>query len=76
MEVQFKNSLPSNQSVQEDLQDLNLKSLILQPSENNTLTLRYALEEDKINQEVMGKLKEKYPDVTQLKLDYTNATVS
>lgn len=76
MDMQFENSIPANQEIEGALKDSNLKSLTLQPTENNTVMIRYASEEDKVNQEVLNKLKEKYPDSKQLRVDYINSSVS
>lgn len=76
MDIQFENSVPANQEIEDALKDSNLKSLTLQPTENNTVMIRYASEEDKVNQEVLNKLKEKYPDSKQLRVDYINSSVS
>ena len=76
MDVQFQNAIPANAEIEEVLKESNLKSLTLQPTENNTLIIRYASEEDRINQDVLNKLKNKYPDSQQLRVDYINSSVS
>lgn len=76
MEVQFANSVPANQDIQNTLQNLNLKSVTLQQTKNNSFFIRYASEDDKINQEVSKKLVEKYPDSKELRVNFTDATVS
>lgn len=76
MEVKFENSLPANLEIEENLKNLNLKSLSLQATENNSVLFRYVPEDDKINQEVLKILKEKYPESTELRTDYANSTIS
>lgn len=76
LEIQFSQSVPSNQEMQEALGDQNLKSLIIQPSGNNQMLIRYASEDDKVNQAVFKKISEKYEGTTQLRVDYINASVS
>lgn len=76
MEVQFTNSIPTNQDMQDTLQNLNLKSVTLQQTKNNSFFIRYASEDDKINQEVSKKLVEKYPDSKELRVNFTDATIS
>ena len=76
MEVQFENSLPSNSEIEENLKNLNLKSLSLQATENKTVLFRYVPEDDKTNQEVLKTLKEKYPESKELRTDYANSTIS
>lgn len=76
MEVQFEKSLPSNSEIEENLKNLNLKSLSLQATENSTILFRYVPEDDKTNQEVLKTLKEKYPESKELRTDYANSTIS
>jgi len=76
MEVQFANAVPVNQDLEDTLKEQNLKSLIIQPTENNSAIIRYASEEDKVNQGVLKALTEKYPDSKQLSVDFTNSSVS
>jgi len=76
MEVQFEKSLPSNSEIEENLKNLNLKSLSLQATENSTVLFRYVPEDDKTNQEVLKTLKEKYPESKELRTDYANSTIS
>lgn len=76
MEVKFENSLPANQDLENSLKDLNLKSLTLQSTGNNSVLIRYASEDDKTNQNVVATLAQKYPDSKNLRTDYANASVS
>ncbi len=76
MEVQFENNLPNNLEVEENLKNLNLKSLSLQATGNSTILFRYVPEDDKTNQEVLKTLKEKYPQSKELRTDYANSTIS
>jgi preprotein translocase subunit SecF len=77
MEIQFANgSLPANQEISDTLKALALKSLIIQPTGNNSVIIRYASEEDAVNQNVSKNLTEKYPDSKQLSVDFINSSVS
>lgn len=76
MDIKFNQTVPTNQEITDALKDSNLKSLTLQQTENNTVMIRYASEDDKVNQEVVQKIKTKYPDSQQLRVDYINASVS
>lgn len=76
MEVKFAQNAPSNQEIEEKLKDLNLQSLTLQKSSDNSMFLRYASEDDKVNEEVWKKISEAYPESSQLRVNYTNSTVS
>lgn len=77
MEVQFPQNIPSNQDIENNLADLNLKSLTLQQAPaNNSVLIRYASEDANVNQEVSNMLTEKYADSKQLRVDYINSSVS
>ncbi len=76
MEIQFAENLPTKDEVRETLKDLNLNSLTLQASGENSMLIRYASENDKINDETWKILKEKYTSATQLRVDFINSTVS
>lgn len=76
MEVQFIGETPQNQEISTVLQDLNLGSLTLQASGKNAMLIRYASEDDKVNEQVWQKISAKYADAKQLRVDFINPTVS
>jgi len=76
MEIKFANAVPANQELEDNLKDINLKSLTLQSTTNNSVLIRYASEEDAVNQSVVKKMTEKYADSKQLRVDYINSSVS
>jgi len=76
MEVKFASTVPANQELEDSLKELNLKSLTLQSTGNNSVLIRYASEDDNTNQTVLETLSEKYPDSQNLRTDYANASVS
>jgi len=76
MEIKFEQGIPTNIEIEESLKDLKLKSLILQPAENNSMIIRYAAEDDKLNQEVFSKLQKNYSGLEQLRVNFTNSSIS
>jgi preprotein translocase subunit SecF len=76
MVVKFANVIPAKDEVSGVLGDLNLSSLTLQNSENSSMIIRYASEDDKTNTDVWTALTGKYPDATQSSVDFINSTVS
>lgn len=76
MEVKFAQTVPANQEISETLKDLDLKSLILQASNQNSVLIRYAAEDDKLNDAVWKTINGKYPESVQLRVDFINSTVS
>lgn len=75
MEVRFANEV-QKQDVVDLLADQNLGSLTLQASGNNAMLIRYASEDDTVNETVWNKIHEKYQDAQQLRVDFINSTVS
>jgi preprotein translocase subunit SecF len=76
MEAKFENAVPANAEIEDVLKDVELKSLTLQATNNNTVLIRYASEDDSVNEAVWKKISEKYPEAKQLRVDYINASVS
>jgi preprotein translocase subunit SecF len=76
MEMSFANATPSVSELENILKDLNLKSLTLQPTASNSVLIRYAAEEDAVNQDVLKTINVKYPDARELRVDYINSSVS
>ncbi len=76
MEIKFSQSVPANQEMQDTLKDLELKSLTLQPTENNSLIIRYAADDDKINEKVYQTIQKKYTGAEELRANFTNSSVS
>ena len=76
MEVRFPGEAPTSQKLDEMLKDLNLKSLTSQATSDNGMLIRYAAEDDQINEEVIKKIKDAYPEAVQFRIDYINSSVS
>ncbi|NTW27328.1 MAG: protein translocase subunit SecF [Candidatus Moranbacteria bacterium] len=76
MVIKFANEVPSKDQTVELLKDFNLSGLTLQNSENNSLILRYASEDDKTNIDVWQAINAKYADATQASVDFFNSSIS
>lgn len=76
MEVKFQNTIPANNEIEDTLKDLGLGSLTLQPTQNQSLLIRYASEDDTLNQKVFENIKKKYDDAQELRVDFANSTIS
>lgn len=76
MEVKFANNVATNQELEDILKEQTLKSLTIQATNNNSVLIRYASEDDSVNVAVWKKINEKYQDAIQLRVDYINASVS
>jgi preprotein translocase subunit SecF len=76
MGVKFADQVPAKDEIANVLKNLNLGSLTIQNSENKTVFVRYASEEDQTNEAVWKTLSSKYADATQVSVDFTNSSVS
>jgi preprotein translocase subunit SecF len=76
MEVKFTASAPSNAEVKTILAEADAKDATVQPTENNSVLIRYGNSDDEKNKEVLGKLREKYPETENTRLDYIGPSIS
>lgn len=76
MEIRFADSLPDKQELIDSLTDADLNSLTVQGKGSDVLLVSYASANDSVNQNVWNDINEKYPDATQLKVDYRDSAVS
>jgi preprotein translocase subunit SecF len=76
MEIKFNSEMPATSDISEKLQDLNLNSLIIQPTQNQSLIIRYGSEDEETNEKVFSQIKKNYPESVQLRIDYINASIS
>lgn len=76
MEVKFANVLPTNSEIQNTLAGIDLKSLTIQATRSNSAIISYASMEDAVNQNVWKNISEKYPDATQLSVNFRDSSVS
>jgi preprotein translocase subunit SecF len=76
LKIRFASELPANQEIIDSLKNLNLSSLTVQASDNNSMLIRYASEDDNTNEQAWNAISEKFPDTTQLSVDFINSSVS
>jgi len=76
MEIKFTSPIPENSAIEAELKELNLKSLTLQKTGDDMVLIRYASEDDAINQQVLAKISENNPEAKQMRVDFINSTVS
>lgn len=76
MGVKFADVAPANQEISDVLGGMRLEGLTIQVSEKNSVMIRYAADDDKINDQVWKTLSAKYPDATQSQVDFVNSSVS
>ncbi|MFA6383522.1 MAG: protein translocase subunit SecF [Parcubacteria group bacterium] len=76
MDIKFAQNVPANQEIQDTLSSLNLKSLTVQTTDSNSAIVSYASDVDSANQDVWKVISEKYPNSTQLSVDFRDSSVS
>jgi len=74
MEVQ--NVKAQSVDVKNALGDAGINDAVITPTQNNSFLIRYANSSDEKNQEVLAKLKEKYPDIQNTRLDLIGPSIS
>jgi len=58
------------------LSDAGIADAIVSPSQDNSFLIRYGNSNDEKNQEVLAKLKEKFPDIQNTRLDLIGPSIS
>lgn len=67
---------PSRDEILKKLNDLKLKDLMVQPSDNNKFILRYMASDENLNEQVLQKLGEFGDNVKKLRVDFVGASIS
>lgn len=75
-EFQISNSKFQNEEIKSVLKEADIEDAVITPTENNSILIRYGNSSDEKNQEVLAKLKEKYPDIQNTRLDYIGPSIS
>jgi preprotein translocase subunit SecF len=76
MELKFTGSVPPNTEIKTILSDADAKDATVQPTQNNSVLVRYGNSDDEKNKTVLAKLQEKYPDIQNTRLDYIGPSIS
>jgi len=77
MEVQFSETItPQPAEIEAALRDLSLQSLIIQPTENNAVFIRFMASDEGTNDRVLEQLQTIDPAIVQLRTDFIGGSVS
>ncbi len=76
MEVQFSKDVPAISDIQDKVKDVGVRDLTIQPSQNNSVLLRYLASDETHNEAMLAKLREFDPDAKQTRVDFIGASVS
>lgn len=74
LEIKIENQNISVVDVKESLKDLNLNSLIIQPTENNSIILRFKNDSPEVHKEIVDKLNTLTP-VEELRFDSVGPSI-
>jgi preprotein translocase subunit SecF len=76
MEIKSEKLEVKSDDIKNVLAGVGINDAVISPSQDNSFLIRYANSSDEKNQEVLAKLKEKYPDVQNTRLDYIGPSIS
>lgn len=76
IEMKFQGDLPSNDEIKKPLEELELGSLTVQPSEGSTALVRFSSDNDSVNEQAQQKLKEAFEGSLIERVEFISSTVS
>jgi preprotein translocase subunit SecF len=74
MEIQFSDSRPSNEQIQQTLSEFNLGQVVVQPTGSQGALLKFQGIDEETHQKVLAKINEAYP-VTEKSFQYIGPSV-
>lgn len=74
MELKFSEQRPQSAQITEAIAEFNLGDVIVQPSEESSVLIRYVSTDDELNQRVQDKLKAVYPQMSIERIEYTTTS--
>jgi preprotein translocase subunit SecF len=75
MELQFKDSRPSNQEINDSLNSLNLGEIIIQPTAEKNVLLRFKEADETLHQNVLNALKSRF-NAEEITFETVGPTIS
>lgn len=76
MEVKNEKSELKSDEIKSAILEVGVEDAVITPTQDNSFLIRYANSNDEKNQEVLGKLREKFPDIQNTRLDYIGPSIS
>jgi preprotein translocase subunit SecF len=74
MELKFSQKTPSSDEIKKSLEGIDLGSVVVQPSEENSILLRFVSKSDDLNQQVQDKLKASFSDISFERIEFTTTS--
>lgn len=76
MEIRSEKGEVQSEDIKSVLKDVGINEATVAPTQNSSYLVRYASSDDKKNKEVLDKLREKFPDIQNTRLDYIGPSIS
>ncbi|MFA6193703.1 MAG: protein translocase subunit SecF [Parcubacteria group bacterium] len=76
MEIRNEKVEIKNNDLKDTLKEVGIEDAVITPTQNNAFLIRYANSSDEKNMEVLAKLREKFPDIQNTRLDYIGPSIS
>jgi len=76
MEIRNEKIEIKNDDLKSTLKEIGTEDAVITPTQNKAYLIRYANSDDEKNMEVLKKLREKYPDTQNTRLDYIGPSIS
>jgi len=76
MEIRNEKVEIKNDDLKSTLKEVGIEDAVITPTQNNAFLIRYANSSDEKNMEVLAKLREKFPDIQNTRLDYIGPSIS
>jgi len=76
MEIRNEKAEIRNNEIKNLLAEAGIEDAIITPTQKNSYLIRFANSSDEKNAEVLGKLREKYPDIQNTRLDLIGPSIS
>jgi preprotein translocase subunit SecF len=76
MEVKSEKQKIQSDEVKDVLKGAGIEDAVITPTQNDSMLIRYGNSDDEKNKTVLGKLREKYPELQNTRLDYIGPSIS
>jgi len=76
MEVKSEKSKVESGELKNALKEVGIEDAVVTPAQNNSFLIRYGNSDEEKNKAVLAKLKEKFPEIQNTRLDYIGPSIS
>ncbi|OGI27004.1 MAG: protein-export membrane protein SecF [Candidatus Moranbacteria bacterium RIFOXYB1_FULL_43_19] len=76
MEVKGEKTKVESGELKNSLKEIGIEDAVITPAQNGSFLIRYGNSDDEKNKAVLEKLKEKYPEIKNTRLDYIGPSIS